>query len=232
MNRIMHNIIGDIHGQSVWKSLVRDECINVFVGDFFDPYSYALSYDDCKQNFLDIIDYKKAHPETVILYSNHELHYLLREEIGGRYSRYDYQHASEIQQLLQHYASYFNGIAYSVNNQYLVTHAGVSRYWYYANIEPYINQTPDDIAVHINRLWEINHSPFITNSAAPYQSPVWIRPWTLENYNLFEGTSYKQIYGHTPRQRIEKKNGLIGVDCLRSINQIGLENASFRILQP
>ena len=84
---------------SVWKSLVMDNHINVFVGDFFNPYTYAISFEDCKRNFLEIIEYKRAHPETVFLYGNHELHYLFYGEISKRYSRFDETHATEIQQL-------------------------------------------------------------------------------------------------------------------------------------
>ena len=39
-----YNIIGDIHGMDAWKSLVKDDCINVFVGDFFDPYTPYSSH--------------------------------------------------------------------------------------------------------------------------------------------------------------------------------------------
>lgn len=33
-----YNIIGDIHGRTCWKDLVREDCVNIFVGDYFDPY--------------------------------------------------------------------------------------------------------------------------------------------------------------------------------------------------
>lgn len=237
MNGATYNIIGDIHGMSIWKSLVRDECINVFVGDFFDPYSYALSYDDCKQNFLDIINYKKAHPDSVILYGNHELHYLFYGELNERYSRFDENHAAIIQKLLQDNVSYFNGIAYSIGNQYLVTHAGVSRYWYHRWIEPYSDQTPNEVAMQINNLWQLSFRPFLARenrkydyaSEGPTQSPLWIRPWILESYNLFDGTPYKQIFGHTPCERIEEQHGLICVDCLRCIKQHAPQRASLLI---
>ena len=29
-----YNIIGDIHGRKGWKELVKDNCINIFVGDY------------------------------------------------------------------------------------------------------------------------------------------------------------------------------------------------------
>ncbi len=217
------NIIGDIHGMDVWKSLVKDDCINVFVGDFFDPYTYAIPYEKCISNFKEIIDFKKAHPETIILYGNHELHYLFYGEIEERYSRFDEKHAANIQQLFQDTIPFFNGIAYSINNQYLITHAGVSRYWYHQYFGSYNGQTPDEVAIQINNLWELTYRPFLVRenkrfdlvAEGPTQSPLWIRPWILENYNLFEGTPYKQVFGHTICRQIKEKNGLICIDCLR-----------------
>lgn len=220
---IRYNLIGDLHGKDVWKSLVKNDCINVFVGDFFDPYTRAISYEQCVANFLEIIEFKKAHPETIILYGNHELHYLFYGEIEERYSRFDENHAAEIKQLLQDAIPSFNGIAYSINNQFLVTHAGVSRYWYHQYFGSYEEQTPNEVATQINNLWELTYRPFLVRenkrfdlvAEGPTQSPLWIRPWILENYNLFEGTSYKQIFGHTICRQIKEKDGLICIDCLR-----------------
>lgn len=232
-----YNIIGDIHGMDVWKSLIKDDCINVFVGDFFDPYTYAIPYEKCVANFKEIIDFKKACPETIILYGNHELHYLLYGEIEERYSRFDEKHAANIQQLFQDTIPFFNGIAYSINNQYLVTHAGVSRYWYHQYFGSYEGQTPDEVAIQINNLWELTYRPFLVRenkrfdlvAEGPTQSPLWIRPWILENYNLFEGTPHKQVFGHTICRQIKEKDGLICIDCLRWMEQFAPGIASLFI---
>lgn len=235
MNRF--NIIGDIHGMSVWKLLVKDEYVNVFVGDFFDPYTYSISFEECKNNFLDIINYKKSHPETVLLYGNHEIHYLFYGEISERYSRFDEPHAKEIQQLLLDNSQYFFGIAFSIDDRYLVTHAGVSRYWYHQYFGPYENQTPSQVATRINNLWELNCHPFLVREnkvfdlvpEGPTQSPLWIRPWILERYNIFEDTPFKQVFGHTICRKINEKNGLIGIDCLRWMEHFIPGEASFLI---
>lgn len=228
MDVLPHNIIGDLHGFTVWKSLVQDKCMNVFVGDFFDPYSSLISFEDCKANFMNLINHKKGHPESIIiLYGNHEQHYLLQDELNERYSRFDYRHASEIKQLLKENAQYFDGVAYSINNKYLVTHAGVSIFWYQHWLDKYDGQSPDIIAKQINTLWDWNYRAFSVHENmkggfaedGPSHSPLWTRPWTLVKYNLFEGTSFKQIFGHTPCDKIEDKKGLICVDCLRSVRQ-------------
>ena len=108
MKIISHNIIGDIHGRDCWKHLVDDKLINVFIGDFFDPYTYNISIDDCKRNFGEIIDYKKLHSgNTVLLWGNHELHYLLQRELEERYSRFDYKNSDEIERILEENSCYF-----------------------------------------------------------------------------------------------------------------------------
>ena len=222
-----YNIIGDIHGMDVWKSLVKDDCINVFVGDFFDSYTSAISYEQCVANFKEVIDFKKNHPETIILYGNHELQYITYGEPEIRH-RFDENHAAHIQQLLKDHASFFNGIAYSINNQYLITHAGVSRYWYHQYFGPYNGQTPDKVAMQINTLWKDSYRAFCVlenkrNDSGleegPTQSPLWIRPYVLDRVNLFEGTPYKQVFGHTICRQIKEKNGLICIDCLRWMEQ-------------
>lgn len=219
-----HNIIGDLHGSDEWKSLVDNSLINVFVGDFFDPYSNSITYEMCRDNFLQIIEYKRQHPETVILWGNHEYHYLMDGEIPERYSRYDFCHAKEIIELLHNHADSFNGIAYSLNNMYLVTHAGVSTYWYWSWIDMYADQTPDEVAEQINNLWLLNKRAFSVtenrknayNNNESAQSPIWMRPPAIQYYNIFAHTPYSQIFGHTPCDSIVNDNGLICVDCLRS----------------
>ena len=71
-----YNIIGDIHGRGDWKELVQDDCVNVFVGDYFDPY-VDMSFAELLYNFNEIISFKSQHSDTVLLYGNHDLHYLM-----------------------------------------------------------------------------------------------------------------------------------------------------------
>ncbi|MBR5028885.1 MAG: metallophosphoesterase [Bacteroidales bacterium] len=224
MSELTHNIIGDIHGRDIWKQLVDNRLSNVFVGDFFDPFSPELEFEACKDNFLAIIDYKRQHPSTVLLWGNHELHYLLYGESDEEiYSRFCYAHAEEIKALLLSNAPYFDGVAYAIDNRYLVTHAGVSRYWYMRWIDNYNGQDPNTVARQINNLWNLNRKAFSVrgnylcgmDASGLTQSPLWMRPSLLEKYNLFQGCQYYQVFGHTQCGGIYDENGLICVDCLR-----------------
>lgn len=121
-----YNVIGDIHGQDVWKKLVMDDAINIFMGDYFCPYK-EIPFEQERQNFLDIIEYKKSHPDNcILLIGNHDICYWKIDEI---YTRHEKFHEKDICKLFKEYGSYLQ-MAYSIENVGLATHAGVSWYWY------------------------------------------------------------------------------------------------------
>ena len=237
---IAANIIGDVHGRDAWIDVIIDGVRNVFVGDFFDPYQ-NISFEDCRRNFLEIIAYKKTHPETVLLYADHELHYLLYDKGGEIYSRFDSIHAIEIQDLLYDNEEYFNGVAYAAGD-HLITHAGVSRQWWGRYFGPYRDETPEDIANQINNLWEINKKAFMVrhnavfdygNYEGPTQSPLWLRSYIFEKQgvNLFEDTNYRQVFGHTQVPYVvDSPKGFINVDCLGN-KALGKPVQSYQIIQ-
>ena len=219
-----YTIIGDIHGRTCWKQLVREDSVNIFVGDYFDPYDY-LTYEQLLQNFADIIAFKQQHPETVLLYGNHDLHYLTS---GEQASRYDYLHANDYRQVLTDAAEHFHGVAYAIGGHTLVTHAGVSKPWYEKEFGSCRKVSPTKAADEINSLWKHNKHEFsfranVTEALdfsgeSPTHSPLWIRPWTLAYHDLFAGTPYKQVFGHTQIDKVTTVNGnLTCVDCLGTV---------------
>lgn len=219
-----YNIIGDIHGRTCWKELVQDNCINIFVGDYFDPYD-KIPHAELMQNFADIIAFKKQRPETVLLYGNHDLHYLIPQERASRYSIF---HARAYKQAFADTADFFNGVAYAIANSILVTHAGVSKEWYEKEFGAYEGAPVSEVADDINDLWKHNKIEFSFDTNAtefsdysgesPTHSPLWIRFWTLAEHNLFAGTPYKQVFGHTQVDNtILIDDSLICVDCLGTI---------------
>ena len=93
-----YNIIGDTHGRTAWKDLVISDGINIFVGDYFSPY-VNMSFEDQLNNFLSIIDYKREHPETVLLIGNHDDQHW--KNISMRTSRFDFYNWKTIQEVLK-----------------------------------------------------------------------------------------------------------------------------------
>lgn len=243
-----YNIIGDIHGSDSWKQLVQDDAINVFVGDYLDPKvemhdlpdpTRADSQQPCENsfitanitNFLEIIRYKQAHPETILLLGNHDLHYLIDE----RYSDYNEMFAPLYYQLLQTFAPLFCGIAYSINNQVLVSHAGVTADWWHKHVSDKVQPMPDEVAEHINRLvfckkngitcWDTHqlHMAFSAKQTlrkddpcgeSPTASPLWVRPLSVCQHNLFAlNPDIIQVVGHTPQEEIGTMLGIVFIDC-------------------
>ena len=194
-------------------------------GDYFSPYG-NLSFDECKINYLEILEYKKQHPETILLIGNHDAEYW---KLNEPYSKHDWVHEKEICQLFEDNTEYFQ-VAHSIENKVLVTHAGVSYVWYdiYKNhfhkvkiidrknnlwkdnreMEKFeiFSVMPDEVAEFVNSLWETHPNAFAFKTHANFDdnsgttdthSPIWIRPKTLKAVNLFSHTDYWQIFGHT-----------------------------------
>lgn len=234
-------IIGDIHCRENWKRLILKDAIHVFVGDYFSPYDYLIPFDKQVKVFNEIIQFKKDHPETILLVGNHdEDHWHICEG----YSRQDVWHINEIRALFEENKDLFQA-AYSIENKVLVTHAGVSAYWYarralnkeddylFIDDPERLKLTPDIVAEEVNRLWHedpIKNFSFRSNSKmsdyngiSEMQSPMWIRDVGLRHQNIFSDTSYVQVYGHTINDDIEHfsdpdnvyKGQRYMIDCLQ-----------------
>lgn len=232
-----YNIIGDIHGRTNWKELVLPDAINIFVGDYFSPYEdEGINFTKASNNWCELLKYKDEHPETILLIGNHdEDHWHIRE----RYSRFDMSHVNIISQLFEDDKDKFQA-AYSIENRFLVTHAGVTSEWFnsYATDEEKQQElTPDFLAEYINKKYlngketkyiefrfDTNMSYFgDTYGESPTQSPFWVRPITLMECNIFKDKpEFKQIVGHTQVKNIfidSEKVPLYLVDVLRNNTQ-------------
>ena len=234
-------IIGDIHCRESWKRLIVEGAVHVFVGDYFSPYM-DLPFDEQVRRFNEIIQFKKDHPETILLVGNHdEDHWHICEG----YSRQDKAHIPQIRALFEKNKDFFQA-AYSIENRVLVTHAGVSAYWYanralnkeegylFIDDPERLKLTPDIVAENVNRLWHENphkNFSFLCNGkmsdrcgVSEMHGPMWIRYAGLEEQNIFSGTPYIQVYGHTISSDIAHysdrdnvyKGQMYMVDCLQS----------------
>ena len=205
-------IIGDVHGRVNWRQLVyplRDDCTYVFLGDFSDPY-YSIEEVTFEQMFSEmesIFKMKQEHPDNVIiLLGNHDLQYIIKY---GETSRYELnvEKKNILFKFFEENLKYTDGVAYQINNKYLITHAGVTKEWYEKHFGEFKKDTPlEDVVKNINELWEKNKSAFcFCGKFSDYygisesQGPLWIRPETLWYANLFGFDSgIIQVVGHTP----------------------------------
>lgn len=224
-----YNLIGDIHGRNSWRQLVRTDMINIFLGDYLDPYdrddlqAVSAEYD----NLQDIIRFKQQHPETILLLGNHDLHYLWDEH----YSRYNDEHAERYAQLIREHLHLFQA-AYAIGDRVLVTHAGVTRPWLqFAGISE--QQSVSQLAEAICRCMsdeesrhlfsvESTFQPDDSCGISPTASPIWVRPHTLLDYGALtnhHGDTIYQVVGHTQISQIMQFDSCVFVDCLGTVPQ-------------
>jgi hypothetical protein len=120
--------IGDLHGQTYWKEVVKDNpnCRYVFLGDYLDPYENTDS-KALVNNLKNIIGLKKERPqEVVLLLGNHDLHYFTSDIDRGE--RFNFRIAEEVATLFLENIHLF---AYAhQEDKLLFTHAGVAHKWF------------------------------------------------------------------------------------------------------
>jgi len=201
---MLYNVIGDIHGRTCWKNLVVPGAINIFVGDYFSPYDKNLSFEDCKRNFMDIVKFKNQYPDTILLLGNHDEDHWHWLGNGERMTRHDYLHQHDICELFETYKDLFV-VAHSVNNQYIITHSGVSALWFYRtylqydgiskkNIPDYFCDLSDDFSEKCNTIKEAYEGLELYKQKNYIGYKAKLKP---DDYNLFywKGKWYESVDG-------------------------------------
>jgi predicted phosphodiesterase len=205
-------VIGDIHGRTTWKNVIKQPYDKViFVGDYFD--SKEISQNKCLSNYLDIIEFKKSDPDKVILlFGNHDLHYL---DIDETYSGYQPGISIIINEILtKHIKEKLHLMCYQYDN-YLFSHAGVTNTWFNKLYLIDGESISDTINAYFHN-FELNVFKFtIGKNYDKYgddicQPPTWVRLPSLYNDRIKDFT---HIVGHTHDDDIRIYDGIICVDC-------------------
>jgi predicted MPP superfamily phosphohydrolase len=130
--------IGDVHGYDSWKKLgdirqlitysgfLPDFDHYVFVGDYTD--SFEKTNVEIFENLVEIIKFKTEYPDNVVLLlGNHDIQYMYNFNQYGC-SGFRPEMYFDLNELFNKHRLLFQ-VAFQVEN-YLWTHAGVSRGWY------------------------------------------------------------------------------------------------------
>lgn len=202
-------ILGDIHGNDIWKKIVEEESPDkvIFVGDYFD--SSDISFAKQMYNFNEILDYKKSgNAEVTLLIGNHDYHYL--PFVYETYSGYQMHNRIIIENAFYENMNHFK-ICHSIDN-ILISHAGISSVWLNkclkaTNTESY--GSAKSIESLVNLVWEYKPTLFKFEGLDPYgdseiSSPIWIRPKSLQrsNYDNLR-KEIIQVVGHTQQRFID-----------------------------
>jgi predicted phosphodiesterase len=205
--------LGDTHGRSTWKDIIKNENPDrvVFIGDYFDSHDEELTAAVQIFNMQEIIEFKKTSSiEVILLIGNHDHHYFPEIGYTGT-SGYQSGAAMAIGHLLNENREHFQ-MAYLLDKAHynvLCTHAGVGYDWL-VNQNEFHTQHEDRIDDFINEIWKYKPGVFVFNGRDPYgdsksQTPIWIRPHSLMtgNKDTFLRDQYIQIVGHTQVNTID-----------------------------
>ena len=214
-------ILPDIHSRPFWKKAVEKYIDDVdkiiFLGDYLDRYEdEGFTRKEEKENFLEIIEFKKRNKDKVILLlGNHDGHYI--ERSFARSSRYSSSHAYSYRQIFLENKGLFQ-LAYEHElggKKYLFTHAGVMRSWHERNKETIGELTIENL----NRLFDFRGGITALSDISKYRTRFGLKSgsflWsdirekvnfgmTRENEEKFEPNEDScvdeydyQIFGHT-----------------------------------
>lgn len=198
-------LIPDVHGRTFWKEVVKgneDKRI-IFLGDYLDPYpDEGITFETALDNFNDIIGFKKAHKDNVILLlGNHDLHYIYKGLDGSRKNRHK---QDEIKRVFEDNFDLFEmckqiGVG---DKNFIFSHAGIHKKWIdkhfndlekYTTVEDFINDKWKNNSTFINALADVS---WYRGGFGEVGSMIWsdVRE-SLSKDALIEG--YHQIFGHT-----------------------------------
>lgn len=243
----MKNIyIGDIHGLTVWGDIVnqhKDFDNIVFIGDYLD--SFDVPGTTQLENLRNIIEFKKSNMGKVhLLIGNHDIHYWPGINSMTTSGFQPDMKTIFTETFLQNKDLFKMCVLIGKN---LCTHAGVSKD--FLNHEEYYRYEDYTLDEFINATFKYTPKRFLfdaifdrktklhnENGNDIEQSPVWIRPESLQKSNF--GTdlkkNYIQIVGHTQQNQIDIKGKSTGgkyyyIDTLPSGQYLIEENDEFKI---
>ena len=184
-------VLGDIHGRPIYKDIIKKESPDqvIFLGDFASSHE-NISPNKQIEEFDWAIDYKKVHPNTIILRGNHDC------EAMGYYWAKCYPRAEGYKMWADRKKIWLDNTQWVYINEDLKTifsHAGVSQIWMdnskIKSIYEINNLEPSE-------LFEFNPESFYDYYGdSVTQPPIWIRPQALYECNIAD---WDQVVGHTP----------------------------------
>lgn len=207
-------VLGDTHGRNNWESIIKNETNFdkiIFIGDYFDTH-YDVTVEFQIENFKKILEYKKNNiDKVVLLLGNHDFHYL--KDAQEHYSGFKAFKFIDINEILEPTVQSGLVIPCYTHENYVFTHAGITKTWCYNN-----DIDIDNLAESINKTLLEKPSAFRFEMGDNYdqsgndvtQSPIWVRIPSLVKDKI-EGT---MVVGHTTLERIAITDYLIAIDVL------------------
>lgn len=228
-NRII--VIGDTHGRDKWLKVLEKECGNhidkfIFIGDYFD--SFDVPFEKQMENFNDILRWKKMYPDRIVLlFGNHEFHYISNEQ----YSGFQIEHSAVIRDVIEDAIN--NGLIHMCHRErafeeygrdILFTHAGITNTWAKKwGVDTFNKPWRDLNAMLKNQQEAFKFQPssgLDSSGDSITQSPIWVRPRALLSDKFGnEMGEYRQVVGHTHQKGIVSHDGITFIDTFDSCGE-------------
>ena len=184
-------VIGDIHGRSIYRDIIKKESPDqvIFLGDFASSH-HNISPEKQIEEFDWVINYKQQHPNTIILRGNHDT-----EAMGYYWAEcypkaYGYDMWAERKQI---WLDNTQWVYIDEDLKTIFSHAGVSQIWMdnsrIKSVYEINNLEPSELFGFTPESLFDNFGNSVT------QPPTWIRPQSLCKCNVIE---WDQVVGHTP----------------------------------
>jgi 3',5'-cyclic AMP phosphodiesterase CpdA len=200
-------IIGDIHGRSIWKSILVKEWDAdkyIFLGDYVSTHE-DISSDTQISNLSEILAFKNNVKDALILLrGNHDLQHL----------GYPWAECSgidnKVQEFMMKNKDYFLNLTqwvYQIPDTNIVcSHAGIGEHFFTEASKYLTDNESDGFSIDdINKIEPCELFGFTTDTpwdifgTSPWQPCTWIRPSTLLECGLRD---YTHVVGHTPANNI------------------------------
>lgn len=187
-------VIGDIHGRTQWKTIVKsnpDAELFIFLGDYVSSHD-RVSGKEQLSNLFDILQYKEDNPDRVVLLrGNHDLQHLGYSwaECSGFF--WEVEQELSKTDVKERYLRDTQWVY--VYNDIVFSHAGITERWFK---DSGIDAVEDINNLEPNELFGFRPCKFSDYyGISETQGPTWIRPQTLIEYAL---PGWIQVVGHTP----------------------------------
>lgn len=196
-------ILGDVHGRSCWKDIIEKENPDrvIFLGDFVTTHELYTADDQLKQ-LNEILEYKRSHPDTIILRGNHDLdglcyHWASCYPQPDRKVRQVMDHTKPLGQEFLRLSQWIH-VETIGGKPYIFAHAGVTMNWLAEVLKLDISDIPAALE-QINAMEPTKNFGFTGGrwdnyGTDPQQSCTWVRPDTLAEYAI---PGYNYVVGHT-----------------------------------
>lgn len=201
MSKIL--VLGDVHGRTIWKDIMTKEKpdITIFLGDYCTTHE-GISPEEQIVNLEEILLRKEEGKPITLLRGNHD------EQLLGYWWAECYPKEPKVQAIMSEskFVERFNKLTQWIYIDEVIktvfSHAGISTKWMnlykIKDIHGINGMKPSEVfGFTPDSAWD-------NNGVSPTQPITWIRPWTLDDYNIPEWT---QVVGHTPVENITEIKG-------------------------